>query len=424
MPKSVTELGSRVSSDVHIEKNSLPPVRKISFWAPQAEKPQVLRVSADIGSGVTEDADVQWSPAFAQEFEKVQRTLWQRLRQTEIAGTVFGPEKAEFLAAGQRRDTTLVWSSDEQVDVEVALANRIVAERSKFTRLGKSIGIIDGMPPVARTANIGATYGPESHALVNDAETRNAFQGGMDYILGQVLAYPQNGEHRSAPLLRNLKAFRANSARWATLHGRSIVSLESGQIGNAWMVVIPPDNELLAKQKNSIQVSNEGGITLMQVVPVAFTREWAGLVGVHELEHMENQVTGKEPRKPSREQYIDGEDRAYTVEIGAADILSRGGFSQGVDALIEVLGFKTIDDLQPFRSELGAQVIAKNLDRYITPQAPKSKTEAGLRIGLYLMAIGLRLAERNAGNSPEKATLARKEVIATMYAEQLTGLTG
>ncbi len=427
MPESVINLGDRASIDVHVEKAAISPVRTIAFWkALDEEKRRWERVLADVGTGVTDDHEVQWTPAFLQEYERVQRNLWQRLRGIELEGTINGPDKAEYKATGSRRDGTLFWTPDAGQPVQSLAQKRINTERSNVISLGHSLTAVEGGLPVRRTLNLGQQYGPITERFVAETETQHMFHHGMDYILGQVFDAPQDHEHSSAPLLRNLKGFRKDHARWATLQGRGIVALESGSKNDAWMAVVPQSSEILLEQieqKHTAMVRREpGGVKLMRVLPMGFTREWAGLVGVHELEHLENAYTGKEPEHATRDEYIEGEIRAYSVEIGAANILSCGRFTQTMDAMIDLFKWRTYGDIRSMHNSPMMLILANNLDTYITPNAPKSQAEARLRLGLYSVAVGFRLAEREAAGDPEKDHRLKKELIAALYGEGGAGI--
>lgn len=420
MPHPLLTLQDRLDADIYVE----PAVsgRSVAFWRERTAA--ALRVTADVSSGVTEDGDVAWTPAFAHELERVKKSFWQKLRGAELEGVVLGPGQADYRPTGPRAQATLAWTEDPGGTLLDALGERIVPGKSEVVSLGKSVGVIRGAPPVIK-ANLQQCYGPAESPLIDASETRRAIQQGMDFLLGQVLDYPQQGEHPEAALLRNLKEFRRHRARWAELRGKDIVAMEStgvqGPASNTgWMAVVPRDNEIVRTQAHTVLVRREpGGVLLMRILPHALTREWAGLVGVHELEHLENIVTGKEPANATREEFIEGEIRAYGAETAAADVLSKGGFRRGLDAVIDGYDIRSFDKLRDAYGSPVMHLLAQNLDRYITPEAPKSRAETGFRLGFYFIAAAFRLAERLGG---AEALEAKKEVIRFCYGKDGAGI--
>ncbi len=412
-------LESRASEDIYVQKDDLLPARKRTFWKKKDEK-NWLRITAQIDSNVTTDDNVEWSPAFLQEFELVQRTMWQKIRKTEIEGAILGPNNEDYKATSGRREVTLAWSKEETSPLKTAIEKHIHEARSKLISLGSSLGVIDGAPPIVLSLDMNEQYGPSENVFIPAHETREKVQKGMDFILGQVREFSKEGEQPSTNLLRNLKDFRKTHARWAEIKGRNIRSLEDGRKNSAWMAVVSNDSEILQEQVHAALVRREPeGIMLMRILPIDFTKEWAGLIGIHELEHLENALTGKEPENPTKEQYVDGEIRAFSVEIAGADILSKGSFLRGIDAVIDGYNLSSIEDVIAANNSPTILALAKNLDRYITSSPPLSRSEAGMRLAFYLVAVGFRIAERLGKDDEAKTRELKKKLIEQFYAKQL-----
>lgn len=421
MSEVILSLGKRAGKEIFVEPDPMQPPRTLAFWQQQSAQ-LWSRILVNTRSSVTEDNDVNWTPGFLQEFEKVQRSIWQRLRNADIDGSIAGPNEGDFKAVGKRREITVAWSSDEQKDIETAIRGRIDAARSTVMRLGHSLAVVDGTPPVVHHIDLNERYGPEFNTLISEASARETIMQGMDFILGQVRDIPREGEHPSVDLLRNLKNFRRTNLRWARLNGRNITSLETGTMTKAWMCVVPPDNEIIKEQASSFVVRQEGGITLMRALPFEYTKEWAGLISVHELEHLENIVTKKESVQATKQQYIEGEIRAFSVEMAAAEVLSRGNFFKGLDAVIDGYNLQSLEKVTHLSGSPTVQSLAKNLDRYITTDAPKCASEAGMRLAFYVVAVGFRIAERAAKGNVETENALKNELISFFYKAQLENL--
>lgn len=410
-----------LEADVKEEKDPMN-LQKFVVWKPTSDG-RMMRISMPLNAVSTIDGDVQWTAGFIREYEKIQKSLWQKLMGLNIEGAIIGPDGHQYKDVGENADATLIWSRKIDQSVDPMLETRVIRSKVKTINLAKSLMAIKGMLPVKRTINLDDDYPAPENTFLPTADVRLNFKSGIDYILGQVYDSPRDGEHVSTPLLRGLKEFRKDHVRWAEIReDRNIFALEPGDAEGAWLTVIPSDSSLMNdKIPSCISVRAEKGLKdkpvwLMRVLPVGFTKEWAGIAGVHELEHLENLFSGKEPAKASRSEYVDGEIRAFTAEMGAADILSRGRFLKAIDSMIEVYQWTDFEQIKPIlRTHPALILMARNLDPYITTQQPLSQHEGGIRLAFYWMATALRMAERTAAGNPELAHLNKIKVLEFAY---------
>lgn len=397
---------------VHRTIDPLAPAQTI-LWKPGSDEKTWERIGTNTGTDVVRDGELAWVQATVHRYEEVQRRFMQRLLRTNIDGAVAGPDNTELVRLGKdARTAFLTWMEKADVSIDEELQRRW-GGREGVEKLGTSVALLRGITPM-QMENVPISAYNANINLRSEEEVRSLYEEGISHVLGKVSNYPKPGEHHSSDLLRELKRFRNERARWAAFDGDAIIALESGSMSDAWMAVIPPTHRLMQSHR-SLMVDNVGNSFAFLIPAYDYTKEWAGIAGIHEFRHLHDYCTGLEPRNPTRKEYIDGEVRAYTVELGAADVYSKGTFIQALDEVLTQCNLSQQQLVAIEKNEPGMlTAISVNLDLYITAEPPRSESEAAVRRGFYLMALALRLAERTIGDESERQQ-AFGRMIETMY---------
>jgi hypothetical protein len=267
-------------------------------------------------------------------------------------------------------------------------------------------------------------YGPPEHQFANEMDVQQQFRRGIDGIFSRLPRFP-NEKDRSYESLHNLKNFQKNHVCWGMYSDGMTTPFEEGQYGEAWMTITHHLSRTAIKENRAVYVSpdyilnkDRGRVWILHILPVKYTETWAGLIGIHELEHLENGFTGKMPPDASRSEYIESEIRAYTAQTETAELISHGHFLQAVDSVIDFYDFKTIRDIRECLlcpRHPTAVLIARTLDTYLTSENPLSPEEAGIRLGTYWMALAFRLAEHRFALQPENIRQQKIEAIELTY---------
>jgi len=384
--------------------------QNVYHWKKTGQPKEWERIITSSDS-VTEDTTISWSPAIVQKLTEVKRTFIQSWMKTEIEGTIMGPNNIELLQASKdARSNFLVWMNEANLSIDDEIERRWKG-REGVEKLGTSFALLRGITPMKEVVSLAEYYPGEN--VVTDGEARDTYNDGINYVLGQVTGFRKEGEHMGCDFIRELREFRKNRVRWAGLQGDSIHALESATMGDAWMIAVPHDHRLM-ENPNTLRVERFSAGHVLYIKPYAMTREWAGILGAHELQHLHDFVTGTEPPNPNRAQYIEGEVRAYSTELTAADIFSQGKFTPALDEVLRHIpgGQEQIIGLQDNTDMLVA--ISRNLDASITSQAPLSSAEGSMRAAFYMFALAFRHAEQQAKDPSEHLDAMRK-VVETIY---------
>jgi hypothetical protein len=210
-----------------------------------------------------------------------------------------------------------------------------------------------------------------------------------DAGLATIFALLSSEEARTAyaPLVA-LQVFREQHVRWAELRDTMYYALESGQGIAAWLVVIPPGHPDLDSIPTTLSIDPTATINVARMKPQLLSPTWAGVALIHELSHLGDRALGLEPMMPTRKQFLEGELRAYALEMMALDLLTAGKFSAGLTATLEqwmpASVHEVIARVQPL--DVGTE-IALRLWAGIDPA--ESDAERLVRRGLYVVALVL-----------------------------------
>lgn len=195
--------------------------------------------------------------------------------------------------------------------------------------------------------------------------------------------------------LRQLTGFRKESVGWAASgRDRVIRATESMSAPPAWLVALSPDDPTAQIQPGMfvtdwINPSMVG--TCIRPDPI--TKEWAALALVKNLEHLEAEVTGREPKFRPVWQHHAEDVRSYESEILAADLVSDDRFGLAIEESLRTNHLNDGKEVAAFARSHRLSEVLQPLTRVVTPAAPLSKGEEGMRGGLCLMALGFRAVE-------------------------------
>ncbi len=237
----------------------------------------------------------------------------------------------------------------------------------------------------ARTQSVGTA--PQT-AIPSLEEVRSSFDRGYEIIAGLVGA---NRDPRYA-YVRELVSFRKAYVRWAEISGDAYRALEDGSVGGAWLVVVPRDNALNESMTAALQVNEGDDFIVLHIKQERISDQWAGLFLVHELSHLLDLLSGREPPNAPREQFLIGELRACAAELTAARLFSDGSFEAEIDLLLEKLKPASMEDLYRKLGETDAREFLP-LDKALGGVNPESDVELSLRLGFYITTTCIRYAE-------------------------------
>jgi hypothetical protein len=224
-----------------------------------------------------------------------------------------------------------------------------------------------------------------------EAEVRAIYDRGFERLMA---ALPAAASGSPLQALHQLKAFRAERVHWAELRGTRYVALEPGRTNDAWLVVVPPTSPLGQDMEYSLQVHATETLTALHVRQARISELWAGIFLVHELSHLLDRVFDLEPLGPTRKQYIEGEARAYNLELMAISEVAKGSLEREVDRLLAAWQPKSEREAAARVSGLTAAEV-KALDDAVAGGPALSEPEAALRGGLYTIACVFRYAAVN-----------------------------
>ena len=376
------------------------------------------RITRQSKANPVDDVDISWVQGFEQRCKEVKRTLMQRLRKVEIPNVIYGIDGKEFEPDGEKESNYLLWANNADVELEQEVRRRIAAE-ADLEMLGSSLAIVrNGIPQGAEADH--RNYMPSENPLVSVEQAKREIETGINNTFTRMLKSDLGSKDTGVDDLNELEQFWSHDVGFATLQGGSITSLSTRRgMPKAWIVIIPHGHEFLQTGPAPLYVDVAHDMNLLYVKPIACTQQWYGVAGPHELTHLHDFATGKEPKKPSRQEYIDGEHRAFSAEIVAADINTNGEFSRAISEFAEHSGL-TMEEIMNLSTAPQEQLfdrLGATLDSHIKIPSAKSFSESNMRLGLYFMACAFAVAAKEATHA-ENEEILRKRVIESIYGRQ------
>ena len=202
--------------------------------------------------------------------------------------------------------------------------------------------------------------------------------------------------------LRQLAAFRERDVRWAvTGPDRGIRAVEEMLAPPAWFVAISPDDPT-ARTQAGIFLTDwiNPSMVATCIRPDPITLEWAALGLFMGLEHLEAEVSGREPKIRPIWQHHAEDVRSYETEILAADLLTQDRFSEAVRTTLRQNHLMDGKQVAALSREEKLWSILGPLTLVVTTKPAESQGEEAMRGGLCLMALGFQAVE-NFAKDPE-----------------------
>lgn len=252
---------------------------------------------------------------------------------------------------------------------------------------------------------------------------RSTYNAGLHRVLASVPTNPDPAEEPGLKWLRELGEYRRRGLLWATYDlnrdpdgSYPIKALEPGEYHHGLLIVMPAGHPLLteAPPVAALQVLTRVDIDALQILAHRVTDLWAGVFLVHELEHLENRAMGKEPRTPSRGEYLEGEVRAYSVEIAALELLTGNRYAITVNGLHRLFE-RSEADAADAPSWWGRyyRAVSDETDALIGCGPCLSNMEGSMRAGFHAIAIKLVMTQ-DLGD-PVVMLATRRRIIETLY---------
>jgi len=387
--------------------------KRAAFW--QQINETVWRRIFSAQSKTENDGDVSWTQGFEREYELVKKSFMQRLRKVEIDGAIYGPNDQEYIARGKKQPNYLLWGNNKDIAVEDE-ANKRLTQDASIEMIGKPLSIIrNGVPQPVLTDD--TDYAPTQNPIMTLDETITVIKTGIGNTFDRLYRSNLDKDAPGVEELYELAELWKEGIGFATLDENGIVSLDSYKSApKAWIIIIPPDHKFMQKGSSVLSVDNSHeDLYIFFVKPIACTPEFFSVAGPHELIHLNDKITGKEGRHPSRSEYLDGENRAFSGEIVSADLLTDGEFSKAIKQFVDHRKLTMDDVIQICLDEDRIMdTLGSIVDSHLKLTKPISHAEANMRMGLYFMATAFVVA-KNESESAEDEMMLRRNVIETIY---------
>ena len=179
------------------------------------------------------------------------------------------------------------------------------------------------------------------------------------------------------PQLQALPNFFRERARRAQVVGQDVIATETGTRGtHFWVIVRAADRQ----QQATFQYDPFQDLFYLTAVPM--TQVWMGLGCLHETVHAKDILEGKEPRNASRQQFLEGERRAFEIELMAVDHFTQGAFSEIVQDILARKRFQHSETML-----IPDDSARADLDQLFPQPVAASPQERAVRDGFYVVAL-------------------------------------
>lgn len=390
-----------------------------AYWL-QHESDQYKRVLS-IGKSV-EDREISWTMARVDTYRKAERSMWQRILGKNVEGSIYHPSGIEVVQSDNKVRGHLFTAMQEGINLESEIAKRITHGNAKILKISDQKLFMEGGVPVAvHTKSQGATLDHLSDTPATVLETEQLYKSALSELQSLIAKCGDCLSNEDQNDLVQLDAFHRKRVRWASLTmDGGMIAQEAGKIGDAWIFVVPPKHEMMQTQQSvhAMNYDNSGNNPYLSILPYKLTPKWAGLAIVHELSHLRDAVLKIEPGEGrTRDQYLEGEHRAYSVERALAFAYSDGKLQTALQSIVRT-ALENQDDAVPALKILVGErlpAICQSLDLALDPQEALSKQELSVRQGLYTMLIGFECARQVSNGNPARQKFLEKNFIEAIY---------
>lgn len=135
-----------------------------------------------------------------------------------------------------------------------------------------------------------------------------------------------------------------------------------------------------------------GPVHALQIRPAEVTEVWAGLLLVHGLSHLQDVMRGALGPAPTRGQVLQGEVRAYSRMLAAADPVAGGRLRPAIESLIDRWHPSSIAALAE-RADTLELADVELLNRTLPADTAVSQAEFADRCSFFGVALLIRFAE-------------------------------
>jgi hypothetical protein len=232
-----------------------------------------------------------------------------------------------------------------------------------------------------------------NNLILSPDNARQLYDRGWELASSVIPEFTHSSQDGILQRLSAIRQFRKNNVIWAKLEGDSIIALESATRFIACLAIIPPGHHL-ETQPSVFSVNKHGHVPMLTILPCPITREWAGIGLCKSLSHLYDMDPNAEHRTESKQHYLEAEVRAYDCELALIERLTNGRLSAALSGLRSEL---RIGDAREFANAVSTNSqfsqIATRLDPLITSDPPASNSEAGLRLAVYMIALGFHVSQ-------------------------------
>lgn len=380
------------------------------------------RIRPDARLPIVRDAPLAWTDALEQTCVEVRQTLWQRLRGEVPSSVVYGPQGKLFEKVREEaKDAVLIWLEETALSFETALGAKHIRNES-VEQLGPSFALLRGPIPLRHEPN--PDYVPPSNEFMRIEETMQVYGTGVSHIFrcmrGRQLPEENNPPGQDIPVLERFW----RDVRWADLRSDDKLHFMGGlSPGDVYIMYVRPEHALYTTNTAmTLCTSYEKPPYGVFIKPYKITPIWAGLSALHELRHLYS-ISDPPRRFPNTpEGKLENEYAAWSCQLHAMHVLSRGRLCAGLDAAIEHLHITSVHllnvlyDADSKRPLKAWRALVEDLDRLIDPEAPRSLEEYVQRSSSYCGALGWHLVDKACHSSIEREN-ARRDFLANRYAE-------
>lgn len=171
----------------------------------------------------------------------------------------------------------------------------------------------------------------------------------------------------------------------------TMIALDAGKRDGVWGIVIEPGHRAMDESFPTLTSLTLDGIQAIRIRPDRMSPRWSGVFMVHEFSHVLDAWDG-EGDAPA----CAGEFAAYVVERQYYDLANGDRLSEGLDRVIDTLGFKHPRDVVALYladADRLAQAMA-TLKRTLDEPSEASAAEREMRDGFYYVSLVDRVGLR------------------------------
>lgn len=411
--QEIYELKKEIGRQGYPIENSHDP-RATSFWIEGSDTAQ--RIAVDQRSRVVEDQTVAWTKVFIQSLRRYQRTFWQRIRQLDIPGVQCSPDGNEWTATKQKESAYIIWQTDSTSKFRDDVRQRI-GTLANVTFLNEAMAIVrDDIPhahhgllaPSQRESNPHET--PEQTIATAQEAVRTIF---LTIHREGLLKHGDLG----SDLLRQLEVFWNKSVGFSVLKERYYEPVLEFSGMKSMLAAIHPSSHLYSDATTFHATCTKEGLPVVHLPTNAITREFLGFIVLHELTHAYDVVQHGSVKCNTREQSIEMEYRAFTVECAAMKMMYGAELTKVIRSLISKYDMD-LQKILSYSSPSGEafamnELLRKAIETHLRLPPSLSEKETKNRIGSILAMLAFQFAEDNF--PPQECATLQKRFIELLY---------